>query len=174
MMQKSQIETDDIVLNFLGDRKIKEPKDLVELRAYIQNYLEFREYDEQGKEHEKSIRWKRTASDIIKDGYVYKGKSCSDLSIIFLALCKAAGAEGYLVKLISLDKKNTHSIVEVKLDDKWYRLDITVKDSVPFEGQLPPDQIWNKNWLGGWKLWKRGRDLWDLGLNDINSDINEE
>jgi hypothetical protein len=41
-------------------------------------------------------------------------------------------------------------------------------DSVPFEGQLAPDQVWNKGWQGGWKVWERGRDLWDLDLSSIN------
>mgnify|MGYP006284519423 CR=1 FL=1 len=171
MFKKSQIETDDNILNFLGDFKIEKSEDLIKLRKHLQNNLEFREYNEKTKEHEKSIRWKRTASEIINDGYVYEGKNCSDLSIVFLALCKALGIEGCLVKLLSLDKKNTHSIVEVKVKDKWYRLDVTMNDSVPFEGQLLPDQIWNKNWLGGWKLWKRGKDLWDIELKNINRNL---
>lgn len=169
-MARSQIKTDKRIKDFLGDMTIKTPEDLVSLRTLIQKSLEFRPYNKQTKKHADSIQWKRTASQILQDGYVYKGKACSDLSIVFLALCKAAGVEGFLVKLIRLDKKSTHSIVEVKLKDNWYRLDITMTDSVPFEGQLAPDQVWNKGWQGGWKVWKRGRDVWDLGLTDIKTE----
>lgn len=167
-MKKSQIKTDKVIRDFLGDMTIETPDDLVKLRTLIQKSLEFRPYNKQTKKHADSIQWQRTASQILQDGYVYKGKACSDLSIIFLSLCKAVGIEGFLVKLRTLDKKNTHSIVEVKLKDGWYRLDITMTDSVPFKGQLAPDQIWNKGWQGGWKVWKRGRDVWDLDLSSIN------
>jgi hypothetical protein len=164
---KSQIETDKYVLNFLGDIKVKEPMDMVKLRSHIQNSLEFREYNEQTKENENNIRWKRTASQIIQDGYVYRGKDCSDLSIVFLALCKALGISGCLVKLATLSNDNTHSIIAVELDNQWYRLDITMTDSAPLKGQLPDNQKLKKN---GWKVWKVGRDLWDLDLDGIEKE----
>lgn len=162
---KSQIETDKYVLNFLGDIKVEEPMDMVKLRNHIQNSLEFREYNEQTKENENKIRWKRTASEIIQDGYVYEGKECSDLSIVFLALCNALGISGSLIKLAS--NNNTHSIVAIELGDQWYRLDITMTNSVPLKGQLPDSQKLEKN---GWKVWKVGRDLWDLGLDDMDKE----
>jgi transglutaminase-like putative cysteine protease len=69
-----------------------------------------------------------------------------------------------------LDNANTHTIVEVNLPDGWYRFDPSMKACVPGRGQLADDQIWNKNWQGGWKLWKRGRDLRELGLNGIEDE----
>jgi Transglutaminase-like superfamily len=168
--KKSQIETDKYIKDFLGDLSIKTKDDLVVLKNYIRNKLEFRPYNKKTRPHADSLQWKRTASEIIQDGFVYKGKACSDLVIVFLALCKASGLKGYLVKLKTLDNKDSHSIVEVKLKNKWYRLDPSSPDSIPFEGQLKADQIWNKNWKGGWKVWKRGKDLWDLGLYGIESE----
>lgn len=162
---KSQIETDKYVLDFLGDIRVERPMDMVKLRNHIQNSLEFREYNEQTKKNENKIRWKRTASEIIQDGYVYRGKDCSDLSIVFLALCKALGISGYLIKLANND--NTHSIIAIELDNQWYRLDITMTDSVPLKGRLPDSQKLKKN---GWKVWKVGRDLWDLGLDGIDKE----
>lgn len=170
-MAKSQIKVDKHLVDFLGNVTIKTTDDLVTLKNLITKRLEFRPYNRQTKGHADSIQWKRTASEIIQNGYVYKGKACSDLVIIYLALCKAAGIEGYLVKLRNQDKTSSHTIVEIKLGDKWYRLDPSSADSIPFEGQLPDNQIWNKNWLGGWKVWKRGRDLWELGLNSIDDEV---
>jgi len=165
-MLKSQIEIDKTILDFLGDTKISTPEDLIVLRDKIFSHLEFRPYNEETKSHADSIQWKRTASEIIKDGYAYQGKACSDLTIIFLALCKAAGVEGLLVKLKSLDDKKTHSIAEVNLNGNWYRMDVSNKDSRPFAGQLTDESIWNRNY----KVWKKGRDVWDLELDDINTE----
>lgn len=162
----SQIKTDKTINDFLGNAAIKTQNDLVALRDRLQNALEFRPYSKETQKHADSIQWKRTASEILKDGYVYEGKACSDLTIVFLALCKAAGVEGQIVKLISLDKQKTHSIAEVKLPDGWYRLDIASEDSVPFKGRLTNDSIWNKEY----KVWEKGRDVWDLGLHGIENE----
>lgn len=158
--KKSQVEVDQNVLNFLGDLKIKNPDDLVTLRKLIQSSLEFRPYNDETKKHADSIQWKRTASQIIEDGYIYEGKACSDIAIVFLAACKAVGVEGLLVKLIKTDKKETHSIVEVKLKDSWYRIDPSMLDGEPFKGQLTSESVWNKKH----KVWKKGKDVWDLEL----------
>jgi hypothetical protein len=163
---KSQIETDKYVLDFLGDIKVEKPTDLLKLRSHIINSLEFREYKEQTKKNENNIRWKRTASQIIQDGYVYKGKECSDLSIVFLALCKALGISGCLIKVANFTEPNTHSLTEINLHDKWYRFDPSTPKSIPREGRLTNDNFINKDW----KIWKRGRDLWDLGLDNMEKE----
>ena len=167
----SQIETDKHILDFLGDIKIEKPEDIFKLRAHIHNYLEFKEINEENKEYEEAIRWKRTASEIIQDGYVYEGTSCSDLTVIFIASCKALGIENNFVKLVNLPKNNTHSVAEVKIDDKWWRLDPSINnDLVFFEGEFLKDKVYDKNWEGGWKVWKKGKDLWDLGLQGIEDE----
>lgn len=167
-MSKSQIETDQNILDFLGDLVIETPDDLVVLKNKIIDSLEFRPYNNETKDNADRAQWKRTASEILADGYVYQGKACSDIAIVFLALCRAAGVDGYLVKLKSIDGKKTHSIVEVKLKDDWYRIEPVSKSSLPFRGQLTPEAVWNKEY----KVWKRGRDLWDLGLDNIKSELN--
>jgi transglutaminase-like putative cysteine protease len=169
-MDKSQTEADDRVKSFLGEMTVTTKDDLVALKNLIEKKLEFRPYNDQTKNHADSIQWKRTALEIINDGYVYKGKACSDIALVFLMLCKAMGIDGCLVKLRTLDNSSTHTIVEVKLSDGWYRFDPSMKDGVPSPGQLADDQIWNKKWLGGWKIWKRGKDLKDLGLNSIDDE----
>ena len=161
---KSQTEVDQNVLSFLGDMTITTPEDLVALKDLIAKSLKQRPYNDQTKKHADSIQWKRTASEILQDKYVYEGKACSDFAIVFLAVCRAAGVEGLLVKLKSIDQ--THSIVEVKLKEGWYRIDPSMKDAAPFKGQLTKDSIWNKKY----KVWKKGRDNWDLGLTDMESE----
>jgi transglutaminase-like putative cysteine protease len=88
------------------------------------------------------------------------------LAIIFLALCKAAGIEGRLVKLSAINGDQTHSIAEFKLNDKWYRVDPSDKEARIFEGELTAELNWN-----GFKVWKKGRDVWDLGLEDVDSEL---
>ncbi|MCK5416465.1 transglutaminase domain-containing protein [Candidatus Parcubacteria bacterium] len=165
---KSQIEVDQNILNFLGDIMINTPDDLVMLKNTILVTLESRPYNNETRKHANSIQWKRTASEIIQDNYVYEGKACSDIAIVFLALCKARGVNGCLVKLKSIDNKNTHSIVEVKLNDTWYRIDPSSSDSVSSEGRLTNESIWNKKF----KVWRKGHDVWDLNLDSIETEEN--
>ncbi|MEK7648948.1 MAG: hypothetical protein AAB400_03455 [Patescibacteria group bacterium] len=172
LTEKSKIQTEvtPAIQEFLGDYKVKTYEDLVALLKHIHSSLEFRNYNDATKEYADSIQWKRTASEIVEDGYVYKGKACSDLALIFIALCKAASVDAQLLKLIRLDGKSTHTIVEIQLEDGWYRLDTSNNGSVPFKGYLADEQVWNKNWEGGWKVWKRGPDLWSMGLDSIDSE----
>lgn len=163
---KSQTEVDENILNFLGTSKITTSSDLVLLKDKVLGALKSRPYNDETKEHADSIQWTRTASEIISDGYVYYGKACSDLAVVFLTLCKALGVEGRLVKLRGTTDDDSHSIVEVLLKDKWFRIDPSSRDSIPFEGELTSESIWNKKF----KVWKKGRDVWDLGLYDIESE----
>jgi hypothetical protein len=163
---KSQTEIDQNILDFLGNETIKTVKDLIALRNLILSSLDTRPYNNQTKKHADSIQWKRTASEILHDKYVYNGKACSDLTIVFLTLCKAAGIGGRLVKLKRIDGNSTHSIAEVNLNNTWYRFDVSNKDSIPFEGELTKESIWNKKW----KVYKKGRDVWDLGFDGIESE----
>ncbi|MBL7057998.1 transglutaminase domain-containing protein [Patescibacteria group bacterium] len=105
--------------------------------------------------------------EILQDRYVYNGKACSDLTIVFLALCKAAGISGRLVKLNSIDGKFTHSIAEVNLNGVWHRFDVSSKDSIPVEGELTNESIWNKKY----KVYKKGKDVWDLGLDSAEFEV---
>lgn len=164
---KSQTEITKVILNFLGDYKIEKPEDLIPLIKHIKNSLEFRPYIESTKDHADKIQWKRTASEILQDGYVYQEKACSDLVLILITLCKALSLEAQIAKLINLSKISTHSIAEIKINGDWYRIDPSMADPKVVKGLLTPDQTWNKDWQGGWKIWKRGSDLWDLGLDGV-------
>ncbi|MDA3840624.1 MAG: transglutaminase domain-containing protein [Patescibacteria group bacterium] len=167
---RTQTDVTQTVLNFLGDYKINNPDDLILLIKHINDSLEFRNYNDKTRQHADSIQWKRTVSEILQDGYVYDGKACSDLCMILVALSKAVGLEAQLCKLIRVDGKNSHSIVEIKINNEWYRIDPTFTKPIPFKGYLTKHQIWNKNWEGGWKVWKRGPDLWSMGIHDINDE----
>ncbi len=165
--KRSQIETDQYIIKFLGGMIISRPKDLVILKDKILHYLKFKPYNSKTKKIADSWQRKRTASQIIQDKYVYCGKACSDLVVVFLAVCRAAGVKGRLVKLKSIANTNsTHSIAEVNLKGIWYRIDPSSKDSKPLKGALNSKSIWNKKY----KVWKKGRDVWDLGLNDIQAE----
>lgn len=162
----SQVDVDQVVLRFLSGRQIQEPQDLIDLKDFILGSLEFRPYNNVTKQEAVAVQWRRTASQILSDGYVYQGKACSDVAVVFLALCRAAGVTGQLVKLRSIDGTKTHSIVEVDLLGQWYRIDPSSRDAVPFLGQLNSESVWNKQY----KVWKKGRDVWDLGLESAEDE----
>ncbi|MFA5886307.1 MAG: transglutaminase domain-containing protein [Patescibacteria group bacterium] len=158
----SQIEATTNIKDLVKD--IKSPitvDSLINIRDLMYSRITIRPYDDSTKKHEKEIRWKRTASEIIDDGYVYSGKACTDLTVLFIALCKALGLETNFVKVTNDEK--VHSIAEIRLDDGWYIFDVSRKN-IPFKGLVTNETPYQE-----WKLWKKGRDAWDLGLIDFES-----
>ena len=162
----SQIEVSDKIKEMVANIKIPvTPEGLVEIKKIINKSLTIRPYNDETKEHEALIRWKRVAAQILDDGYVYAGKACTDIVILFLAFCHALGLETRFVKVIG--EKNIHSIAEIKLDDGWYVYDVSSKSGQPEKGEITGGKPYK-----GWKLWKKGRDAWDLGLVDFASKKN--
>ncbi len=159
---KSQVEITEDLNNLVKDFKQPVGADiLVKLRDRMYSKLEVRPYDESTKEHEKSIRWKGTATDILNDGYVYRGKACTDLTVLFIALCRALGLDTYFVKL--KNKNMVHSVVEVKVKNVWYIFDVSNSSNVPIIGTISKDKPYKV-----YQLWKKGRDAWDLGLAEFD------
>ena len=70
---------------------VRTPADLGLLRDALLAHLTFRSYNKTSWEHERSIRWKRTATEILSDGWVYEAKGCTDIVIAFIGLCRAKG-----------------------------------------------------------------------------------
>ena len=153
---KSQIETTN-KLQEIADSVTGSRADLlVNLQKKVFELITVRPYNEQTMDEEHTIRWKRTADQIFKDGYVYDGKACTDLVIAFLGLAKAKGLEARFVKITK--EKMVHSVAEVKVKGQWYVYNVSKKDAKPTKG------IASDVSSDGWKLWKRGRDSWDVGL----------
>ncbi|MDP2642042.1 MAG: transglutaminase domain-containing protein [bacterium] len=160
---KSQLEYSNKIRDLVADKKSPiTVADLVEIRDRIYKKIEFRPYNDQTMEHEKSIRWKRTVAQILDDGYVYSGKACTDLVVLFLAICQSLNLETRFVKLKKINM--VHSVAEVKLDDSWYIFDISNKNNLPLKGEIT-----ERNQYKDWELWKKGRDAWDLDLIDFDS-----
>ena len=159
----SQVKTTSAIREMAKD--IKGPitaNSLVRMRDLMYSRIAIRPYDSSTRGHEKEIRWKRTAGDILEDGYVYSGKACTDLVILFISLCRATGLETNFVKVTNGEM--VHSIAEVRLDDGWYIFDVSRKEAVPVKGLITAESPYK-----GWRLWKKGRDAWDLGLVDFES-----
>ncbi len=127
------------------------------LRDKMYQVLQVRPYNETTKEHEAEIRWKRTASQILHDRYVYQGKACTDRTILFITLCRALGIQTYFVKV----KKEhlVHSVAEVFVDGVWYIFDVSNSNINPVQGVITDGVPYD-----GWVLWKKGCDAWDIGL----------
>jgi len=163
-MNDSQIETTEEIKKLVSD--VKQPitsNVLVDIRDLMYSRILIRPYDDSTKEHEKSIRWKRTADQILKDGYVYNDKACTDVTVLYIALCKTLGLETNFVKLKK--DKTIHSVAEIKLIDGWYIFDVSNTKNTPVKGEITKDFPYYKDW----QLWQKGRDAWDLGLTDFES-----
>lgn len=162
-MKNSQIETTAEIKSLVSS--IKSPittESLVEIKNLMYSKLKVRPYDDSTKGHEKAIRWKRTADEILRDGYIYQGKACTDVTVLFIALCKALGLDTNFVKVRK--EKMVHSVAEIKLYDGWYIFDVSNMQNIPIKG------IITKNYpYKDWQLWQKGRNAWDLGLTDFES-----
>lgn len=160
-MANSQIETTSKIRELVSN--IKTPitsEELIKIRDLMYSKLAIRPYDSSTEKHEKAIRWKRTAGEILNDGYVYNKKACTDLTVLFIALCKALGLETNFVKLKRENK--VHSVAEIKLNDGWYFFDVSNTKNAPIRGTITEDTRHQD-----WKLWRKGRDAWDIGLTDF-------
>ena len=158
---RSQIETTrlikDIVRDFDG---LESSKDLKALRFIMMYNLEVKRYTRRKRRHERQLRWKRTATEIFQDGFVYNDKGEADLVIAYIALCKALGVKTRYVTL--WNPQDLHTVVEVALGDAWFIYDVAANDADPVEGVIT-----KKNGFEGWKLWRKGRDAWDVGLKSF-------
>ena len=162
---RSQIEVTDIVKKTAAEfGEIAEAKDLIWLRDFLLHKINILPYDETTQAHEASIRWKRTASEILEDGYVYDTKYCTDVVIVYCALCRAMGLETRFLKLIRKDGNATHSIAEIKLPEGWYFFDVAIRNTEPSLGELDEYSEYKV-----WKLWGKDKDAWSLGLKKKKS-----
>lgn len=161
----TQIEVTPIILSFIADIPGNGIEFLKNLEEKIFTHILHKPYTEKEKENEAQIRWKRSATQILQDGYVYREKACTDETIVFIACCNAKGYETHFVKLIKNinNSQYTHSVAEVKLDNTWYLFDVNGKLGVQ-KGAI----MANKE-IDGYKLWKKGRDAWDIGLINFYS-----
>lgn len=135
---------------------------LEDMRSVLYQSLEIRSVSSQNDiAHERLIRWKRSATHILEDGYVYQGKMCTDVSVVFISMCLALGLEARLAKL----KKTgmTHSVVEVLLPDGWYVIDASNLHLKPIKGEITEN-----NPYYDWTLWKKAPDAWSMGLDDVH------
>jgi hypothetical protein len=131
---------------------------------WINKNIMFREYNQETSGHEKSIRWRRTADQILKDGYIYRQKGCTDMVILFQALCEAKGYKTNFIKVKENGGKGIHSIAEAEVTGEgWYKIDVAGRAGVE-KGKFTTVEKFGK-----WIFWKRGRDAWDLGYTSYES-----
>lgn len=164
----SQIEPNENIYKLLvnwGIQSIHTVEDLVLLRDKMYHVLTFRPYNDSTKEAERQIRWKRTGAQILEDGYAYEGKACTDLVVAYLTLARAAGVKNTrFVKLRNNETGTIHSVAELELEGDWYVFDVSRKDFLPTKSEIKEGVLWN-----GFLLWKKGKDSWNIGLTDYES-----
>lgn len=135
---------------------------------WIRSNINFREYNQETQEHERSIRFRRTAEQVLEDGYVYMQKYCTDVVILFQALCEAKGYGTNFIRVKENGGTGIHSMVEVEVPgDGWYKVDPAGGVGIE-RGKFKEDEA-----FGDWTFWKRGRDSWDLGITSYESMSNQ-
>lgn len=112
---------------------------------------------------ENQIRWRRTATEILNDGWVAIGKSCTDLTVLFIAIAKAKGLQAKFVKVYSTKKKMLHSLVELNPENKKIYFDATNGKFDKGQGDILFEE---------YKIYKIGQDSWDIGLCSIQDGNN--
>jgi len=105
---------------------------------------------------------KRTASQIIEDGFA---TGCTDFTLAFISLARAKGIPTKYVEVISKDyfddsdssKVRGHVFAECFIKNDWYGVD-------PMGGHLK----FNVKYPG-YVIYAKGLDSWDLGIRDLDS-----
>lgn len=159
MKVKSQIRTTKIVSNFSSDIKGGGIELVNNILKKIHKKIRKIELEP---EKEGRIRWKRTATQILEDGWVVRGKACTDLTVVFIAIAKAKGLKTRFVKLYSIKRKMLHSAVELKIDGKRVYLDVTNGKFDDADKEIVFDE---------YKVYKKGRNSWDVGLDSFSKGV---
>lgn len=172
----SQVEPTEFVKKLIKDNavsRIETTEDLIKLRKVLVKMLHELPYNEETKVAEEKIRWTRTGSQVLEDGFVYKTKSCTDIVVAYITLAIAAGVTAArFVKVQDPQTTMRHSFAEFKLKDGWYRYDVSLGKAIPEKGAVTKNKpIYFNGALTNFRLWKKGRDSWSLGLDDYASGL---
>lgn len=111
------------------------------------------------KEFKDKVFRKRTADQIIKDGYT---TGCTDIGLVFIALARAKNiptkyVEAIRRKWIEGDDENYiegHVFAEVYLDGHWRIVD--------------PTEACLKFWYDRWIIYEKGLDSWDIEIRNYD------
>jgi hypothetical protein len=119
---------------------------------------------EQSRKVKDKVFRKRTASEIVEDGYV---TGCTDTALVFIALVRAKGIPTKYVEAVNkkwLEDKDKegkgirgHVFAECFVSGKWYQID-------PARGVIHAKPNYTK-----FEIFAKGLDSWDLGIKDFKS-----
>jgi len=111
-MLNGQVEVTDEIRKIAAEIKSAGKKEIIALRRLLFAKVKQMDLDE---EDELRIRWRRTATEILRDGYVYKHKGCSDMCVAYIALARARGLDAKYERLYWPEKKAVHAVIEAPL-----------------------------------------------------------
>jgi len=105
---------------------------------------------------------KRTAAEIIKDGYA---SGCTDFALVFIVLARTKGIPTKYVEVIAKsyfednnpNEVRGHVFAECYLNGEWVVVN-------PMSGDIKTSTEYS-----GYVVYAKGLDSWDLGINDIKS-----
>lgn len=128
---------------------------IIQITKWIHRHLK----PDPNKERKTEIFRKRTADQIIKDGFA---TGCSDIALVFIALARAKNIptkyiEAIRRKWIESGKEDAiegHIFAEIYLNDQWHIID--------------PTEACLKFWYDRYVIYAKGLDSWDIGINSLS------
>lgn len=128
---------------------------------YVLNLLSWLRENLHRKPHNPKIFRKRTASQILEDGFA---TGCTDYGLVFVALARAKGIPTVYIEALENrwlreggDKIHGHVFASIPLNDKWYLIDPT-RGTISATDHLPREK---------YIVLDKGLDSWDIGIKDI-------
>jgi transglutaminase-like putative cysteine protease len=159
LVSSKQCELSDAIVSIAKSIEGSEFEFVVNLLAWLNKHVK---YSRLGPEEKNKIFRKRTAIEIINEGY---GSGCTDFALVFIAIARAKGIPTKYVEVISkdyfsdsdLNRVRGHVFAECYLNDSWYGVD-PMAGLLKFNCKYP-----------GYVIYARGLDSWDLEIFDMDS-----
>lgn len=128
---------------------------IIQITKWIHQHLK----SDQNKERKAEIFRKRTADQIIADGFI---TGCSDIALVFIALARAKNiptkyVEAIRRKWIESGKEDAiegHIFAEIYFNNQWRIID--------------PTEACLKFWYDRYVIYAKGLDSWDIGISGLS------
>lgn len=127
----------------------------------IKNIISWIHKNLKKKSYDKKVFRKRTADEIIEDGYI---TGCTDASLVLIVMCRSLKIPAMYVEAKKEGEEAGHVWARIYINKKWI-------DVCPSSGKIgfKIDEFYrNKEDKGKYFEVETGLDSWDIGIKSIN------
>lgn len=152
--ESPQVIISDEIKNIVRTLKGQSGKETIRnIIRWIKENLKFKKIEELP--NPKLFFRRRTSEQIIRDGFV---TGCADVTIVFLALCRALKIQSVYCELVVPERGNFgHVWAKCYLDGAWIDVD-------PISGDIGVDVVKKFEKFGKVYILGIGADSWDIGI----------